>query len=420
MPTLELRLVRLLHALLPLPLAAAAACAASDEPNDAGGDAPLPIAGSCAVSPITFEHTPGAAQPARVHKLSLAEHPLAQCNDGTPAYYVLRPGFGGGAKRWHIFLEGGGSCENGFECRQRWLNSKPLMTSRHVDDGEVIAEPYAGMKSADPVENPDLYDATFVQIHYCSSDQWSGDAAARDGAPLEEMEHWHFRGRAIVAAVLDDLAAQGLATAQEVLLSGSSAGGMGVASLADDVRARLPAEIRMLAAQDAGFGLAYPPYDPATQRESTARPTPQEVTYTAGTRAWGGRGDASCDVLARDDHERAGCHLPSLAFPPGYVTTPMFVRQSQLDAVQTKRLIDPEDRSPPAVAYRERFGARMRAVLAGLPAHFGVFSSHDAEHGIMSSTAGWTATSVDGVVLREAFGAWYRDPCAGVTKRIEP
>lgn len=400
-----------------------AACAGDDDPDlFPAPDAPLaaPDAATCEVAPITFTHQPGAAQPARIHKLSLAEHPLAQCNDGTPAYYIFRPGFGGGAQRWHIYLEGGGSCGNGAECAQRWRSTPVRMTSRDVADGDLISEPYRGIKSTDPVENPDLYDANLVQVHYCSSDQWSGDAPATPGAPLEDMEHWHFRGRAIVAAVLEDLAAQGLASAREVLFSGSSAGGMGVASLADDVRDRLPPNLRVLALQDAGFGLLYPPYDPVTKRESTQRPSPQELSYSAGTRSWGGRGDATCDARAQDDMARAACHIPSQTFPPADVTTPMFVRQSQLDAVQTKQLIDPEDDSRPAAAYRERFGAAMRQTLAGLPAHFGVFSTHDAQHVIMTTTEGWTSRAVDGVALRDAFGAWYRNPCAGVTRRIEP
>lgn len=377
-------------------------------------------AAACPVAPVAFTHTVGTARPAVVHKLSKADHPQALCNDGSPAYYVLRPGFGGGARRWHVYLEGGGSCGGGAECLERSLDRPDLMSSDQVDDGEVITEPYRGIKSADPLENPDFYDANLVQIHYCSSDQWTGDMAATPDRPLGDISHWHFRGRAIVTAVFEELAQQGLASAQEVLLSGSSAGGMGVANTADDLRARLPAAMRMLALQDAGFGLIYPPYDPVTRRESTARPTPQEVSYTAGTLAWGGRGDATCDAQAGDAAARAACHVPSETFPPGFVTTPMFIRQSQLDDVQTKRLIDPQDLSPPANAFRERFGAAMRATLAGLPSHFGVFSTHDSEHVVMNTTAGWTQLAVDGTVLRAAFGAWYRNPCAGVTRRIEP
>jgi O-palmitoleoyl-L-serine hydrolase len=377
-------------------------------------------AAACNVTPVTIAHTPGTPGQARFHKLSLAEHPRAVCNDGTPGFFIFRPGFGAGARRWHIFLEGGGSCGNDESCEQRWRTSRSLMTSEGLVDGAPYTRAFSGIKSADPVENPDLYDANLVQIHYCSSDQWTGDTAATPGLPVSDIDHWHFRGRAITAAVFEELATMGLAGAEEILMNGSSAGGMGVASSADDLRARLPAGMRMVSMQDAGFGLFYPPYDPVTRREATERPFPQELEFAAATEAWGGRGDLTCHLLAVDDFDRAECHIPSITFPAGQVTTPMFIRQSQLDAVQVDRLIDAADRSPPARAYRERFGAEMRRVLAGLPSHFGAFSTHDAEHGMASTTEGWTTRAVGGVILRDAFGAWYRDPCAPGGKHIEP
>ncbi len=377
-------------------------------------------AAACDVAPVTITHTPGTPGQATIHKLSLAEHPRAVCNDGTPAYFIFRPGFGAAARRWHIFLEGGGSCGDDASCEHRWRTSRSLMTSEGIVDGAPFLRGLAGIKSANPVENPDLHDATLVQIHYCSSDHWSGDTAATPGLPIGDIDHWHFRGRAIVAAVITELSSMGLGSATEVLLNGSSAGGMGVASTADDVRARLPASIRMLAMQDAGFGLFYPPYDPITRREATERPFAQELEFAGNAASWGGRGDLTCHLLAGDDFERGFCRIPSTIFSSGQVTTPVFVRQSQLDAVQVNRLIDPADQTAPARAYRERFGAEMRRVHAALPAHFGVFSTHDAGHGIAASTAGWTTRAVGGVILRDAFGAWYRNPCAPGGRHIEP
>lgn len=382
-------------------------------------EAPGFEAAACNVAPVTITHTPGAPGQTMIHKLSLAEHPLAVCNDGTPGYFIFRPGFGAGAKRWHIFLEGGGSCGDGVSCEHRWRTSRELMTSEGVVSGPTNRT-FAGIKSPSPVENPDLHDANLVQIHYCTSDQWSGDTAATPGLPISEMDHWHFRGRAIVAAVLTELATMGLGSATEVLLNGGSAGGMGVASTADDVRARLPASIRMVSMQDAGFGLFYPPYNPVTRREATERPFAQELEFAAAAASWGGRGDLTCHLLADDDLERGFCRIPSVTFSSGQVTTPMFVRQSQLDPVQLNRLIDPADQTAPARAYRQRFAAEMRRVHAALPSHFGAFSTNDAEHGMAGSTEGWTTRAVGGVILRDAFGAWYRNPCAPGGKHIEP
>ncbi len=404
-------------------LLAGAACAESDdalEPTDpapASLDAAADAAAACAIAPVTIKHTAGAVREARIHKLSPAEHPQALCNDGTPAYYIFRPGFGAGAKRWHVFLEGGGSCNDGEACAQRYRTSRGLMSSSQATDGALYTQTLHGAKSPSPMENPDFYDANLVQIHYCSSDHWTGDQAAVAGAPIDEMTRWHFRGRAIVSAVFEELTELGLGSAEELLLNGGSAGGMGVSNTADDVRARLPASTRMLAMHDAGFGLIYPPYDTATRRETTESPTDNELAYLAATLSWGGRGDATCEARAADELARAACRVPSATFPTSQVTTHMFIRQSQLDAVQTGKLIDAADKSPSATAYRERFGAQMRATLAGLPAHFSVFSTHDAEHGMMSE---WTTTSIGGVTLRDAVGAWYRNPCRGGGKRIEP
>ena len=398
-----------------LPLLLVAACGHSASP--AVPDAP---AGACDVPALAITHGAGTPAIPHVHKLPLARYPLAVCNDGTPALYALRPGYGPAARRWVIYLEGGGSCSAGAECAQRRLDTPGLMSSAKFTDGAAVTTDLNGFKSAAATENPDLYDATFVQIHYCSSDQWSGDTAAVAGAPVTDMTHWHFRGRAIVAAAIDDLLGQGLASATDVLLIGSSAGALGVANHVDDLRARLPAEVRLLGALDAGYGLLYPPYDPATGRESTISPSQLELAYTGGATAWGGRGDADCAATATDDLARARCRIPDATFPAGQVTTRLFIRQSQADDVQINQHGAGPGTPGPVQAYRDRFGAQMRARLAGLSERFAVFSTDDSQHGVIGETAAWTGLAVDGVVLHDALGAWYRDPCAGGAKRIAP
>lgn len=376
--------------------------------------------GRCAVAPVELPHTAGPQHATRVYKLDPVKHPLALCNDGSPAAFLLRPGSGVGAQRWIIYLEGGGQCGDAAECAARYRGRRAEMTSSGLPDGGVVTVPQAGLKSPEPGENPDFYDATFVQVHYCSSDLWSGDAAAVPGAPMDQMSHWHFRGREILAEVVAELMPQGLRDATEVFLTGSSAGGVGVTLQVDDLRARLSPATRLVALQDAGFIIEYPPYDPVTQRESEVRPLPQEQELVAAAQAWGGRGDASCEAKATTEVERAGCRIPSRVLGGEHVIVPVFVRQSQLDAVQVKRLIDPLDTSAPASAFRERFAASMRGALAALAESHGVHSSHDSLHGVMNTTEGWTTLAVDGVTVRDAVGAWYRDPCLGDVRHIAP
>lgn len=55
-----------------------------------------------------------------------------------------------------------------------------------------------------------------------------------------EFGAWQFRGRRIAAAVIADLlAGRGLSEATHVLLTGDSAGGVGVMNLADDIAGTL-------------------------------------------------------------------------------------------------------------------------------------------------------------------------------------
>ena len=65
-------------------------------------------------------------------------------------------------------------------------------------------------------------------LHYCSSDGYAGDTERKIGPAT-----WQFRGKEIVAAMLDQLSAPtdpagpSLNNATEVLITGVSAGAMG-------------------------------------------------------------------------------------------------------------------------------------------------------------------------------------------------
>jgi hypothetical protein len=376
---------------------------------------------ACDVAPVDIAHGgSGAPSPFTMHLLDLAAHPDAVCNDGTPGSYQVRPGFGKGTKRWLIYLEGGGECATAADCKARYKATKGLMSSEgEVDGGTIDSSTYGGIKSTSPDDNPDFYDANFVQLNYCSSDAWSGDKAGDANLPDTDVGHWSFRGRKIVEAVVSDLLKNGLAQADEVFLMGSSAGGVGVLNHADDVRAALPASTRFVALQDAGFIIDYPSYDPATMKESTAPVTDLEKLLAISVSVWGGRGDKSCEEAAKDDTARMLCRSPSALLLGGHVTSPLFVRQSQLDAVQLKRLISPGDKSTEANAYRERFAAEMRTLLGKLAPAIGVYSPHDKQHGVINDTMEWSAQSVGGKKLPPTIGAFYRDPCGAAEKDIE-
>ena len=55
---------------------------------------------------------PAGSAPSTLTKVSLAAHPLALCNDGTPAAYYFRkaPSQSEQANIWVVYLQGGGEC----------------------------------------------------------------------------------------------------------------------------------------------------------------------------------------------------------------------------------------------------------------------------------------------------------------------
>jgi hypothetical protein len=388
------------------------ACAIDPEPVDTSA---AESAEACDVPDVQIVHAGGTPQTARIHKLNLGTYPEAVCNDGSRGYYLRRTGFGGGSKRWLIYLEGGGSCGSKATCNERWATKRGLMRTTPQADGDVAELDATGIKSPLEVENPYFFDANYVQLGYCSSDGWSGDNPATTVGG-NEVTRFHFRGRAIALAVVQDLIATAqLGQADEVLLLGSSAGGLGTTLLADDLRALLPAGIRLLALSDAGFFIDFPTFG-----DDPDEPTDRFLELAQSARVWGGRGDKTCDDAAASEDDRVRCRSPEELLAGPHVTTRFFVRQSQKDRIQLKSFVP--DGTPPSDEldeFIESFAAQIRTSLAATKPRVGVHSTYDGEHGVINETA-WSDArfTVGGTTMIDAIGQWYEKPCTKTVKRI--
>ena len=146
-------------------------------------------------------------------------------------------------------------------------------------------------------------------------------------------------------------------------------------------------------------------------------PTVPELELAEAVAAWGGRGDQSCEDAAKTPEEHMFCRSPSTLLKGNHVSTPLFVRQSQLDAVQLKRLIPASETDMPAKAFRQRFAAEMRNQLGLIGPQYAIFSPLDNMHGVINSTSEYTSSTVGTKKLPPTLAAWYRDPCA-VTRDI--
>lgn len=114
--------------------------------------------------------------------------------------------------------------------------------------------------------NPHFCNYNHVLLPYCSSDIWLGDETdnARNpprtsrGAcdcfdqncfrfqPQTDELQFTFRGKVIFESVIQDLFQMGMRDATEVILAGSSAGGLGALNLAKWTREQLPTSVELL------------------------------------------------------------------------------------------------------------------------------------------------------------------------------
>jgi hypothetical protein len=172
----------------------------------------------------------------------------AKCLDSSQAGYYYRAGKN--STLWVIFMQGGGACYTYSDCLARTKTS--LGSSRHWPQ---TLEQLDNLLSDDPLTNPLFFDAHAIYIPYCGGDVHRGTRTSQ----LNATWPFVFAGHLIVEAVLDAFVGAGGAhavafqAAAEVLVSGSSAGGLGTFLNSDYIASRMPASVRVRAAPEGGF-----------------------------------------------------------------------------------------------------------------------------------------------------------------------
>ena len=181
----------------------------------------------------------------------------AICNDGTIPVYYHSEGVQNNTK-YIIYFEGGSFCNTAEECDARCNGGQYLC--RTMDNPSVTK---GGALSEDPAVNPLFADYYKVWFHYCSSDMYIGESD-----PTTDNGNWHFQGRRNVEGLIQSLQTNaGLADGDQLVVSGTSAGGRGSAFNCERIAAMIPGvDVRCIV--DAA--IFYPrfteaPFDPACQ-----------------------------------------------------------------------------------------------------------------------------------------------------------
>eukprot|EP01062_Namystynia_karyoxenos_P062864 TRINITY_DN55721_c0_g1_i1.p1 TRINITY_DN55721_c0_g1~~TRINITY_DN55721_c0_g1_i1.p1 ORF type:complete len:487 (+),score=171.20 TRINITY_DN55721_c0_g1_i1:91-1461(+) len=212
-------------------------------------------AAAAAVAPAAAECRAGQYPPApscgegcELHIMGeLAKKNGAACLDGSPPALYYRPGKGGDAARFLVYSHGGGWCYNEAECAARAKTFEgstdgclePQGPPYHLELNNTRSNMMSGIMSPDCAQNPRFCNWSVAFLMYCDGSSWTSDRAdtvitGSDESPILpplvygfSSQQLFFRGKRNLATALQYLTEKlGLAGAQDIVLSGASAGGL--------------------------------------------------------------------------------------------------------------------------------------------------------------------------------------------------
>jgi hypothetical protein len=193
---------------------------------------------------------------------AFAESAELTCRDGSSTGIGVRlqpddrPGRRGGddvSDNLVIFMEGGGACFDFFTCSQNRANF-----SRDDFFGEDFIGRYSGIFDAEHPDNP-VADWNFVYVPYCTGDEHAGsnvdgdvpDFTLPNGGVLQSPKDQQFVGHDNMGRVVEYIRRYLGKTYDNILLTGSSAGGVGTLANYQQVVDGFPAS-KVTALDDSG------------------------------------------------------------------------------------------------------------------------------------------------------------------------
>lgn len=244
----------------------------------------------------------------------------ARCLDGSPGGYYFRPGIGESAHRFLVILVGSGWCNSLSSCVAR--SRTAIGSSEHW---ESHVHGY-GIANASSQANPDFRDWSVAYVGACDGAFFLGDL------PTPTTTHGlHFRGRAIVDAVIADLIRrEGLSSARRVVVTGESSGGLGAALSVDRIAAMLPS-VDVRAIVDGGFFLDRPWCGGDVD---SLRPIIELSGMNSSLRLAGGCNTSGSTTTTTTTAPRDLWRCASLPHALPHIRSPLFLTQSAYDYTQ--------------------------------------------------------------------------------------
>lgn len=222
----------------------------------------------------------------------------------------------------------------------------------------------------------------------------------------------YFRGaRILEAAITDLLTNKGLSSAQSVVVSGCSAGGLSTYLHLDRFRERIPSNIPVRGLADAGYFMDYV----SVSGQSTYTPYMQ-----GGFKLWNSTGGVNQNCIAAYDLEdQWHCIMAQYTYP--HIQTPIFILNSKYDSWQLDNVLDltcvpwdgtPAQCSPEDVLDFLNFGNATQTTIMSTfnGKKDGMWVCSCVQHCQCldnGSVLAWVNITIDGVTPDQGFYNWY-------------
>jgi hypothetical protein len=322
------------------------------------------------------------------------------CLDGTPAGYYHGASPSNTSSRWVVFFEGGGACYSLDSCAARattTLGSSAKWAQNYSQNDNLL--------SADPAVNPVFYDAHKIYIPYCTGDVHGGTRSA----PLNASWPFFFSGHGNVVTIIHELATAHFssggdaATPAHLLVTGSSAGGLGTLLNADYIADVLGASAIVTAAPQAGWF-----FPPVSLYPIWAAGGDAPVWTTLGfvSELWASYSPPAC--LAA--HNASFCASAANLAP--FLRAPMLLAENLVDSNQVFQELLAPPNAPRLPAFEAYFHAAMQATLRAVAVarpDWAVWAPACVAHTEnirLDDPAVTNGTTVNGVSYRDALTTW--------------
>ena len=184
----------------------------------------------------------------------------ARCLDGSTPIFYYRQGNDTGTTKYNIYLQGGGWC-SGIINKVSPVFTSSCLSRSQTSYGTTIHDPtYSyfsyGYFDTNPVNNPLSYDWNTIYVRYCDCSSFVGNNDTITNVTHNNQTYsLYFRGFRVLKGAFELLWNEyGLSNATDVLLTGSSAGGLAVYIHADYIKDNwVPDGANFMAMPDSGY-----------------------------------------------------------------------------------------------------------------------------------------------------------------------